>query len=378
MEGYYQMNDMNLLLQYNLQFFAKDDGGEKTEEATPKKKEDSRKEGQVAQSKEVVTGITLLALFLSLKLFIGYLGEQFYEAFNHFYGNMERYVSDGINSISGANLFNEIMFSCFFAMLPFLLIGLIAGFFATKMQFKWKITGKPLQPKFSKLNPLSGFKRIFSMQALVNLILSVAKIILISYIAYTSVADQIGIIYNAYDMSIPSCLVFLFDVIMNMGIKISIVMLFIGAVDYMYQRWKFNKDIKMTKQEVKDEYKNSEGDPKVKGQQKQRMMQASQRRMMQSIPEADVVITNPTHFAVALKYDANVSQAPVVTAKGADFLAYKIKDIARENHVEIVENKPLARMLYYNVDLGREIPPELYQMVADVLAYVYSLKNQVV
>ncbi len=378
MEGYYQMDDMNLLLQYNLQFFAKDDGGEKTEEATPKKKEDSRKEGQVAQSKEVVTGITLLALFLSLKLFIGYLGEQFYEAFNHFYGNMERYVSDGINSISGANLFNEIMFSCFFAMLPFLLIGLIAGFFATKMQFKWKITGKPLQPKFSKLNPLSGFKRIFSMQALVNLILSVAKIILISYIAYTSVADQIGIIYNAYDMSIPSCLVFLFEVIMNMGIKISIVMLFIGAVDYMYQRWKFNKDIKMTKQEVKDEYKNSEGDPKVKGQQKQRMMQASQRRMMQSIPEADVVITNPTHFAVALKYDANVSQAPVVTAKGADFLAYKIKDIARENHVEIVENKPLARMLYYNVDLGREIPPELYQMVADVLAYVYSLKNQVV
>lgn len=370
------MNNTNLLLQYNLQFFAKDDGGEKTEEATPKKREESRKEGQVAQSKEVVTGVTLLALFLTLKIFIGFLGERFYAGFQHFYGNICRYVNEGINTVSGANLLNEIMISSLIAMLPFLLIGLIVGFFATKMQFKWKVTGKPLQPKLSKLNPLSGFKRIFSMRSLVNLIVSIVKIVLISYVAYTTVADQIGIIYNAYDMSIASCLVFLFDLIMDMGIKISIVMLFVGAADFMYQRWKHNKDIKMTKQEVKDEYKNTEGDPKIKGQQKQRMMQASQRRMMQSIPEADVVITNPTHFAVALKYDANVSSAPVVTAKGADFLAYKIKDIARENHVEIVENKPLARMLYYNVDLGREIPPELYQMVADVLAYVYSLRDQ--
>lgn len=371
------MREHTYLLQYNLQFFANNEGGEKTEEATPKKKEDSRKEGQVAQSKEVVTAVTLLALFLSVKFFMGFLGNRFYECFFHFYGNFDRYVSDGITTVSGAALFNEIMIQVMIMIAPFLAVGLIVGFFATKLQFKWMVTGKPLKPKFEKLNPISGFKRIFSMQSLVNLLLSVTKIILISYVAYTTIVDQVGIIYRLYDMSIPQGLAFMFDLILDMGIKISMVMMVVGAADYMYQRWKHNKDIKMSKQEVKDEYKSTEGDPKVKGQQKQRMMQASQRRMMQSIPQADVVITNPTHFAVALKYDANVSQAPVVTAKGADFLAFKIKDVARENHVEIVENKPLARMLYYNVDLGKEIPPELYQMVADVLAYVYSLQNRV-
>lgn len=371
------IEDTKLRIQYNLQFFANDEGGEKTEEATPKKKQESRKEGQVAQSKEIVTGVTLLASFLALKFFIGFLGMRFYESFQHFYSNAGRYVSEGVNTVSAGRLLNEILIESMIAMAPFLVIGLVVGFLATKFQFKWMITGKPLQPKFSKLNPINGFKRIFSMQSLVNLILSILKIILISYVAYTSVVDQVDIIYKAYDMSIPSCLAYLFQLIIDMGIKMSMVMLVIGVADYIYQRWKHNKDIKMSKQEVKDEFKNTEGDPKIKGQQKQRMMQASQRRMMQSIPEADVVITNPTHFAVALKYDADVSQAPVVTAKGADFLAYKIKDVARENHIEIVENKPLARMLYYNVDLNREIPPELYQMVADVLAYVYSLKNRI-
>ena len=153
------------------------------------------------------------------------------------------------------------------------------------------------------------------------------------------------------------------------------VMLVIGFADYLYQRYKHRQDLKMTKQEVKDEFKNTEGDPQIKGQQKQRMRQASQRRMMASVPEADVVITNPTHFAVALKYDAEEHSAPVVTAKGTDFLANKIKEVAREHQVEIVENKPLARMLYYNVEIDREIPPELYQAVADILAYVYNLKR---
>ena len=150
----------------------------------------------------------------------------------------------------------------------------------------------------------------------------------------------------------------------------------IGFADYMYQRWKFHNDMKMTKQEVKDEYKNSEGDPKIKSQQRARMRQASQRRMMQELPQADVVITNPTHLAVAIKYDKEKYDAPVVIAKGADYLAQKIKDVARENDIEIVENKPLARMLYHNVDIGNQIPPELYQMVAEVLAYVYGLKGK--
>ena len=151
----------------------------------------------------------------------------------------------------------------------------------------------------------------------------------------------------------------------------------IALADYMVKKFKQKKDLRMSKQEVKDEYKNQEGDPKIKAQQKQRMMQASRRRMMQSIPDADVVITNPTHYAVVLKYDNTTGQAPVVVAKGADYLAQKIKEIAKENNVEIVENKPLARMLYSNVDVGNEIPAELYQSVAEVLAYVYRIKNKV-
>ena len=166
------------------------------------------------------------------------------------------------------------------------------------------------------------------------------------------------------------------DLVISLGIKISAVLLIIGFADLIYQRLKFKKDMRMTKQEVKDEYKQSEGDPQVKGKIRRKMQETSMKRMMQDIPNADVVITNPTHFAVAIKYDREVSSAPLVVAKGADNLAQRIKDIARENNVEIVENKPLARMLYFNVNIGDEIPPELYQMVADVLAYVYKSKNK--
>ena len=162
------------------------------------------------------------------------------------------------------------------------------------------------------------------------------------------------------------------EIIFDVGLKISIIFAVIGAADYIYQKWKFSEEMKMTKQEVKDEYKNTEGDPQIKGRIRQKMREASQRRMMQDVPKADVVITNPTHFAVALKYDAEVSRAPVVLAKGEDFLAQKIKEIAKENNVPLVENKPLARMLYHNVDIGMEIPPELYQAVAEVLAMVYQ------
>lgn len=178
-----------------------------------------------------------------------------------------------------------------------------------------------------------------------------------------------------YDLGLNQAVALVGTLIINTGIKISIVYLVIGLADFIYQKHKFNEDMKMTKQEVKDEYKNTEGDPQIKGRQRRKMQEVSQKRMMQDVPKADVVITNPTHFAVALKYEAKVSSAPVVLAKGEDYLAQKIKEVARENKIEIVENKPLARMLYHNVDVGAEIPPELYQAVAEVLAAVYKAKN---
>lgn len=370
------MENRKYLFCYNLQYFAKEGaGGEKTEDATSKKIQDTRKEGQVAKSKDLETGISLLALFLTLKYLVGKLGVQFVDSFNAFYVKIPSLVKGDFEIIQSQNIIIEALKQTLFMMLPFLIIGFIVAFLGNKIQFKWMITTKPLQPKLNRMNPISGFKRIFSGRAVFELIKALVKIGIISYLAYVVVKANKELLFKLFDVSLQQAIIMLYQIVLDLGFKISIAMFLIGVADYAYQKWKHKEDIKMTKQEVKDEYKNSEGDPQVKGQQRQRMRQAAQRRMMANVPQADVVITNPTHFAVALKYDADVSAAPIVIAKGADFLAAKIKDIAKESKVEIVENKPLARMLYYNVDLDHEIPPELYMMVADILAYVYNLKR---
>ncbi len=262
-------------------------------------------------------------------------------------------------------------------MAPFLVVGFILSFLADYLQVKWKVTTKPLQPKFSKMNPINGFKRIFSMNSLVELLKAILKIALISYVVYTTIRDKLQVIYLLFHMTLWQGIATAADIAISIGMKVSFVYLIIAALDFAYQKHKFNKDQMMTKQEIKDEYKNAEGDPAIKGKQRQRMQEASRRRMMQDIPKADVVITNPTHFAVASEYVAVVAAAPVVLAMGEDHLAAKIKEAARENHVEIVENKPLARMLYYNVDIGQQVPPELYQAVAEVLAMVYHMQGKI-
>jgi len=196
-------------------------------------------------------------------------------------------------------------------------------------------------------------------------------------VVYTRVRDKLQVIYLLFHMTLWQGIAAAADIAISIGMKVSIVYVIIAVLDFAYQKHKFNKDQMMTKQEIKDEYKNAEGDPAIKGKQRQRMQEASRRRMMQDIPKADVVITNPTHFAVAVRYDAKEAAAPVVLAKGEDHLAAKIKEVARENKVEIVENKPLARMLYYNVDIGQQVPPELYQAVAEVLAMVYHMQGKI-
>ena len=253
--------------------------------------------------------------------------------------------------------------------------GFVVTLLVSIVQVGWKVSTKPMKPELSKLNPLNGFKRIFSKDSLFELVKSILKIVIIIYIVYTSIKDNANDLFALYDLGLNQAVALVGTLIINTGIKISIVYLVIGLADFIYQKHKFNEDMKMTKQEVKDEYKNTEGDPQIKGRQRRKMQEVSQKRMMQDVPKADVVITNPTHFAVALKYEAKVSSAPVVLAKGEDYLAQKIKEVARENKIEIVENKPLARMLYHNVDVGAEIPPELYQAVAEVLAAVYKAKN---
>ena len=260
-------------------------------------------------------------------------------------------------------------------MLPFFAFGFIIAILANIVQVGWKVTTKPLQPKADKFNPINGFKRMFSKDSLFELLKSIAKILVIIYVAYTSIKDKADNIFLLYDIPLMQAVILCGTIIIDAGFKISMVYLVIGLLDFAYQKHKFNDEMKMTKQEVKDEYKNTEGNPEIKGRQKQRMREASQRRMMQDVPKADVVITNPTHLAVAIKYDAETSKAPVVLAKGEDYVAMKIREAAKENQIEIVENKPLARMLYANVEIGQEIPPELYQAVAEVLAMVYNMKN---
>lgn len=195
-------------------------------------------------------------------------------------------------------------------------------------------------------------------------------------VVYNTIKGDWVYLVKFYQMPLTQAIELIGSIVINMGLKISLVFMVIAFADLFYQRWKFHEDIKMSKQEVKDEYKNAEGDPQIKGKIRQKMREASQRRMMQDVPKADVVITNPTHYAVAIRYDANEGSAPKVLAKGADFVAQKIKEIARENNVEIVENKPLARMLYANVEIGQEVPPELYQSVAEVLALVYKMQGR--
>jgi flagellar biosynthetic protein FlhB len=259
---------------------------------------------------------------------------------------------------------------------PFLIFGFAITIIVNILQVGWKVTAKPMKPKLDKFNPINGFKRIFSKDSLFELVKSIAKIFLIVYVAYVSIRDEADKIFILYDMPLNQALSYCGTVILNAGLKISIVYLVVGIADFVYQKFRFKEDMKMTKQEVKDEYKNTEGDPEIKGKQRQRMREASRRRMMQDVPKADVVITNPTHLAVAIKYDAEKARAPIVLAKGEDFLAQKIREAAKENGIEIVENKPLARMLYANVEIGEEIPPELYQAVAEVLAMVYNMKNK--
>lgn len=363
-------------IKLRLQFFAKEGpGGEKTEEPTAKKLSDARKEGQVARSQELVMAASLMALFLILKIFVGWIGKRLISLFQKIYSVFGVFTGDEENgTVIMMALLRDIILDTIIILLPIFASAILTAFVINVFQVKWQISLKPLQPKLNKFNPISGFKKLFSADKIFELLKSIVKIFIIGFLAYSTLKDRMNDIFHLIDMELGNAIVEIGDLVLSLGIKISAFYMVIGLADYIYQRMKFKKEMMMTKQEIKDEFKQTEGDPQVKGRIRQKMREAARRRMMQKLPEADVVITNPTHFACALKYDKTQNDAPVLIAKGADYLAEKIKEVARENFVPIVENKPLARMLYYNVELEQEIPEELYQMAAEVLRYVYSLK----
>lgn len=351
-----------------------DSSEEKTEKATPKKRADQRKEGNIFQSKEIVLAASLIVTFVAFRFIYPIIESAMKDCLKWFFdlaGTMNIIKEDNM-----PQMFIKALTSFAIGAMPMLLIAAFINIIATVAQTKGLVTFKSLKPKLSKLNPLKGLKNMVSLKGLVELLKSIIKIVILFFIIYLSLESEITTLSKMIDMSIEQSVTTIGSMLWGVSLKVMIAFAFVAGFDYMYQRWSYEKNIKMTKQEVKEEFKTMEGDPKIKGKIKQKQQAMSRQRMMQAVPGADVVIRNPTHYAVALKYNSQENKAPVIIAKGEDLIALKIIEVAEENNIPVMENKPLARALFAEVDLDREIPAEFYNPVAEVLAYVYSLKEK--
>ena len=352
---------------FDLQLFAGDD---KTEEPTAKKRADAKKKGQVGRSTDMTAAFVLLMGFFVIKM----LWESIYTKIATYTTYVFSHLNQPVDTESVIRIFIGIVELLAQTALPIMVgvmfIGLAINFYQVGLNFNTEA----IEFKLDKLNPINGFGRIFSKRSLMELLKSLMKIAIIGFFLYDFLVDHLMEMPQFIYFDLTTSLAQISDIIFKMAFEVIGVIMIVGFLDYAYQKWQTTQDLKMSKQEVKDEMKQSEGDPQIKGKIKQKQRQMAMSRMMQEVPKADVIVTNPTHFAVALKYDKGMV-APQIVAKGQDMVAQRIKDIARENRVPIVENKPLARALYAAADVGDIVPAELYQAVAEVLAYVYRLKN---
>ena len=352
--------------------------GEKTEKATPKKRNDARKKGQVRRSTEVNSTFCLMLMLATLMLlgpwFIRGLMEFFFDVLGGVTIAPTGYLLD-IQVVQGLLVATSLRVAVLVA--PFLAMSLLSGIAINIIQVGFLFTTETLKPELNKINPISGFKRMFSVKSLVELAKSVMKIIILGLIAYFGYMTLIADFPFYLERELYESIMLIYGNALIIGIRMCAAMIFISLADFIFQHFKHEKDLKMTKQEVKDEWKNAEGDPKVKNKIRQKQRQMSAMRMMASVPEADVVITNPTHYAVALKYEEGGKTAPLVVAKGVDHMARKIKEVAMEHDVQIVEDKPLAQSLYNLCEVDDEIPADLYQAVADILVFVYRQKGKI-
>ncbi len=359
-------------LKFDLQLFSE----EKTEEPTPKKIRDAREEGNVLQSKEVNSAFVILAVFIMINLSGVFIGKTLKRTTAYIYE--EYLLVDYIFSIKNLqNIIINSMINFFLILTPIALTSLVVGVIASYLQVGVLFTTKPLNIDIKKLNPIEGFKKMFSLKSVMETVKSFIRILLVGYIAYSYMKNQAYVILNSTAMDTIEILELILKMSTNIGIRLAIALAVLASFDYLYQRYEYNKNLKMSKQEIKEEYKQTEGNPEIKSKIKQKQREMSMRRMMQDVPKADVIITNPTHFAIAIEYNPQEFDAPRVIAKGQDLVANNIKKIAEENNIAIVENKPLARTLYDLVEIGQYVPPELYQAVAEVLAYVYRINNEV-
>jgi len=353
---------------------AEQEGQEKTEVPTEKKRRESREEGQVAFSKELSSAALLAGIVLTLvatsPIILDAMGQLMSQIFRDLAQRKELSI-DIIFTLSG-----EILSIILPAFAPFAAVIIFTGIFASVLQVGVQITFKAISPKFNKISPLTGLKRLFSSQSLADFLKSMAKLIIVGFVGYLTYIDKITEL-NGLSVSTPeSILIYNFTVVAEVAGKIVLALVAIAIFDYFYQRWHHEQQLMMTKQEVKDETKQTEGDPQLKARIRQIQREMSNARMMQEVPKADAVIVNPTHFSVAILYDRDVMSAPEVIAKGADHLALRMRTVARENNVPILERPELARDLYANVEIGDDIPERFYKAIAEILAFVYRLRKR--
>lgn len=348
--------------------------GEKSEQATSKRRSDERKKGNIFLSREVVIIASILVMFFALNSLMPFVAFNLQSCIRKFFYNSTVFteIDKGTLTIVFINGFMYFLMCA----LPFLVLSGLVAIVFTALQTKMLFTFQNMKFKPSRLNPLSGLKRMFALKGAVELIKSLLKISILVYIIYNNVIKNMVNFARLTNMTVNSAVVLLGKTVMGIVYNICALFVVIAILDYLYQWWDYERNLKMTKQEVKEEYKQMEGDPQLKGKIKEMQRQMSNNRMMQDVPNADVIIRNPTHFAVALKYDPDVDVAPTVIAKGADLIAFKIIEIAEQHNIYTIENKPLARGLFSNVEIGMNIPEEFYQQVAEILAIVYNIKKK--
>lgn len=349
-----------------------EDKHSKTEEATPKKISDSKKKGQVPKSADFNSAFSSLVFAILL----GSLGQHL---FSRSLETLRASLRTGFGASLSAGETSRILLQSVarFAIifLPFGLLAVILGIVSNLIQVGFIFSAEPVKPDFKRLNPLEGFKNIFSVKSLFNLLKSVMKLVIVSWITYQGLKEIMVQITNSGQMGIENLYPFFFDIIKTLSLSIAKIMIILGVVDFIFQKREFKKNLRMTKQEIKTEYKQMEGDPKIKSARQQRQREMSRRRTLQNVEQASVIITNPTHIAIALKYELGKDQAPIVVGKGVDYLAKKIREKAKEKGIPIIENKPLARAMYHEVEEGSFVPVELYQAIAEILALVYQMEK---
>lgn len=352
---------------FDLQFFSQ----ERTEPATPRKRRKEREEGRVAKSQDLGAAAVILTGLFGLLVFGPFL-----------FSRVMTFTTDMIALMGGDSIGRDgwlymIRNDTVFAMLaPWLPVGLsaaVSALIVTVSQVGFVMTPKPLTLKLDRLNPVSGLKKVFSLRSLVELVKGLLKAALLGFVIYYSLRKETPELVSAIRFPLEAGVSRLLSKLLSLSFRLAFLLLVLGIFDYAYQKWEFERSIRMSKQEIKEEYKQMEGDPQIKSKIRQKQRELARSRMMSSVPRADVVITNPTRLAIALEYDREAMDAPVVTAKGSGFLARRIKEIAGEWQIPLVENKPLARSLFETVEVGEEVPEELYRAVAEVLAFVYSL-----